>query len=834
MAAALNPQPPTLSRSVEHGVFNGSNCWLELAARTNGDGAFTSLSPRQPILPAPYALYAANAGSAAAGAFAGILSPTNFAAQWAGIAATGTVASATTATAAASLAGVNTASIVTNGAEYLVFTNGWYGAGVWHAETNSGFSLQHALDYAATFNPSNVVFYDTNSGFFYLSAPVGGRFQIASGKYYKPDGSRYWISNQMTATWVLTGDGYTTRIQANSNVIDTALHNQNTHAAPPCIEIGNCSIEFKIFAKAPVIYFVESEQELFFHDNLVTWSGVQESGYSDYLITQDWSLLTNQPPGEIGLVCAGSLGKQRVYGNKFCALACDVILPCEHADIERNDFFCTSTYSSNGVQRFGNLWAANDLSAAAVTENGNVFGAEVSVGAALILAGAGDTLVEANHFFSEESSYYFSPVMGGPAYGPDSFWVNLHELSGGGPTIVVADTNNPGWSGCLMSNEHGYENTAPTIVNLGWPYPYSLTNFSLQGFTYANANQNYSLATNTDDIITGEGYAIWTNSVNTNWTVKLNDPNANPDNTFFDVESNNVEVCTYPNAISINESPQSGWMDVNSVLVAGSLYLSTNSISTNRVPNVAYVNRLTSGLVESNGTIYAASYVGSGSGLTGLNPANIGAGTAAINISGNAATATTAATATNLIGNVSDSQLSANIARLNGTNTFTGVITAGNPANTFTGSFTGNGGGLTNLNASSLAGGSVPDVCLSTNIVQIGGSPAFSTPVTMSSFLTLARTTIVPADGSTIIPASSYVLLNPATAVALNGVTAISSGSRVGDVLILQGNSDVNLVTISNNANTKLTAASHVLGANDMLVLMWNGVAWAEVSFANN
>ena len=397
VAAALNPQPPTLSRSVEHGVFNGSNCWLELAARTNGDGAFTSLSPRQPILPAPYALYAANAGSAAAGAFAGILSPTNFAAQWAGIAATGTVASATTATAAASLAGVNTASIVTNGAEYLVFTNGWYGAGVWHAETNSGFSLQHALDYAATFNPSNVVFYDTNSGFFYLSAPVGGRFQIASGKYYKPDGSRYWISNQMTATWVLTGDGYTTRIQANSNVIDTALHNQNTHAAPPCIEIGNCSIEFKIFAKAPVIYFVESEQELFFHDNLVTWSGVQESGYSDYLITQDWSLLTNQPPGEIGLVCAGSLGKQRVYGNKFCALACDVILPCEHADIERNDFFCTSTYSSNGVQRFGNLWAANDLSAAAVTENGNVFGAEVSVGAALILAGAGDTLVGATH-----------------------------------------------------------------------------------------------------------------------------------------------------------------------------------------------------------------------------------------------------------------------------------------------------------------------------------------------------------------------------------------------------------------------------------------------------
>jgi len=52
-------------------VFNGTNYWLELAARTNGGGAFTSLSPRQPILPAPYALYAANAGNAETAATAG-------------------------------------------------------------------------------------------------------------------------------------------------------------------------------------------------------------------------------------------------------------------------------------------------------------------------------------------------------------------------------------------------------------------------------------------------------------------------------------------------------------------------------------------------------------------------------------------------------------------------------------------------------------------------------------------------------------------------------------------------------------------------------------------
>ena len=45
-------------------VFNGVNYWLELAAHTNGGGAFSVLNPRQPVLPVPYAVYATSAGSA--------------------------------------------------------------------------------------------------------------------------------------------------------------------------------------------------------------------------------------------------------------------------------------------------------------------------------------------------------------------------------------------------------------------------------------------------------------------------------------------------------------------------------------------------------------------------------------------------------------------------------------------------------------------------------------------------------------------------------------------------------------------------------------------------
>ena len=46
------------------GVFTGPDRWLEIAVRTNGGGAFSTLSPRQPLTPAPYAIYAAGADAA--------------------------------------------------------------------------------------------------------------------------------------------------------------------------------------------------------------------------------------------------------------------------------------------------------------------------------------------------------------------------------------------------------------------------------------------------------------------------------------------------------------------------------------------------------------------------------------------------------------------------------------------------------------------------------------------------------------------------------------------------------------------------------------------------
>ena len=45
------------------GVFNGSSNWLDIAVRTNGGATFTELTPREPILPTPYAIFANTASN---------------------------------------------------------------------------------------------------------------------------------------------------------------------------------------------------------------------------------------------------------------------------------------------------------------------------------------------------------------------------------------------------------------------------------------------------------------------------------------------------------------------------------------------------------------------------------------------------------------------------------------------------------------------------------------------------------------------------------------------------------------------------------------------------
>ena len=97
----------------------------------------------------------------------------------------------------------------------------------------------------------------------------------------------------------------------------------------------------------------------------------------------------------------------------------------------------------------------------------------------------------------------------------------------------------------------------------------------------------------------------------------------------------------------------------------------TLGLDTTKVPTLGATSNLFAG------SITASSFTGSGSGLSNLNPANLSAGTAGINISGSAATALNAS-ALGGMGAGAFAQLGA------GSNTFTGSITAA-------GSVTGSG-----------------------------------------------------------------------------------------------------------------------------------------------
>lgn len=103
------------------GIFNGSNYWLQIGVRTNGGASYTNLSPLQPLLPSPYAIFA-NTASNLSGTLtvaqmpagvvtnnsAGLTLSGTFVGNGAGLTNIGTAANATT------LGGISAAGFIQN------------------------------------------------------------------------------------------------------------------------------------------------------------------------------------------------------------------------------------------------------------------------------------------------------------------------------------------------------------------------------------------------------------------------------------------------------------------------------------------------------------------------------------------------------------------------------------------------------------------------------------------------------------------------------------------------------------------------------------------------
>ena len=135
----------------------------------------------------------------------------------------------------------------------------------------------------------------------------------------------------------------------------------------------------------------------------------------------------------------------------------------------------------------------------------------------------------------------------------------------------------------------------------------------------------------------------------------------------------------------------------------------------------------------SNGT-FAGAFAGNGAGLTNLNAASLSSGT------------------------VADARLSANVALLStnqtftGSNTFAGTTLLTNGNNVFQGSFAGNGAGLTNLNAAALASGAA---LLNTNQTFTGSNTFAGVALLLNSNNTVAGSFFGNGAGLTNLNASA-------------------------------------------------------------------------------
>ena len=161
--------------------------------------------------------------------------------------------------------------------------------------------------------------------------------------------------------------------------------------------------------------------------------------------------------------------------------------------------------------------------------------------------------------------------------------------------------------------------------------------------------------------------------------------------------------------------------------------LASGTISQGRLPSAVVTNNQSSVTLSGN---FSGTHTGDGSGLTGLNAANVTAGVLSAaqlpgsvitnNASGVTLSGTLSGTGTGLTslnganiasGIVADARLSANVALLNGNQTFTGspnfsgAATITNSLNTISGTLngthTGSGAGLTNLAAGNITSGTL-------------------------------------------------------------------------------------------------------------------------------
>jgi hypothetical protein len=217
-------------------VFNGSNYWLEIAVRTNGNGNFTVLEPRQFITPVPYAVFSANASNAAfvsAGGIIGTIPMSNLGSNVAILTANGTLPASDLPTTPGSTGGIvwqtpsnttvqaqsNTGYVLTNSQQVLItlpatpnigdiieITGASLGG--WVLAQNAGQTI------GASFLPVNLPGDAGGTWYSIVSSSDGTKLAVVDG-----GGGGIWTSINSGTNWAQTSapNGYWQSIASSSD-----------------------------------------------------------------------------------------------------------------------------------------------------------------------------------------------------------------------------------------------------------------------------------------------------------------------------------------------------------------------------------------------------------------------------------------------------------------------------------------------------------------------------------------------------------------------------------------------------------------------------------------
>ena len=135
--------------------------------------------------------------------------------------------------------------------------------------------------------------------------------------------------------------------------------------------------------------------------------------------------------------------------------------------------------------------------------------------------------------------------------------------------------------------------------------------------------------------------------------------------------------------------------------------------------------------------------------------------------------------------------------------------------------------------------------CGSSNLTTIGnvgiGTTAPDTRLDLAGTLswTPSATQVIDAATDTVLANAALVVVDPDGNYTLTSTPTIADGAVGQIVYITCPEAEANGIAVQDqdtlaNSNLQLGAASRNIAARDVLVLIFNGVSWVEVSYANN